>query len=111
MRLTNGMFVDTAVLTAHWLLGKNSIRQHDRRAIPFSCCVHKSLVLGMFELRRCRSLVGPEGSRDGSSSRAEIQYDFPTAEVRLQDMHVSTVASLTRNHEVRWFAPLLTRWW
>lgn len=76
MRLTNGLFVDTAGLTAHWLLGKKSIRQHNRRAIPCSCCGHKSLVSSLFESSRCRSLVGPEDDRDGSSSRAEIQYDF-----------------------------------
>lgn len=29
--------------------------------------------------------------KDGSSSRAEMQYEFLTTEVRQKDMHVSTV--------------------
>lgn len=55
--------------------------------------------------------LDPVGGRDGSSSRAEIQRGFPTAQVRQKDMHVSTAASWTRSCKVGRLAPLLTRWW
>lgn len=87
------LVVDTADLTAHWPWKSQFDNIIDASSILFS---RPSRALSPACWSRVHAQqLGPVGGRDGSSSRAEMQYEFLTAEVRQKDMHVLTVASLT----------------
>lgn len=104
------LVVDTADLTAHW--PRKSQFNNIIDASPILSAVHLELCVGPAGVENTSSSLAPWAAGTGSiNSRAEMRYEFLTAEVRQRDMHVLTVASLTRSCKFGRFAPLLTRWW